>query len=358
MAKQCKWGKAYFMRKSVLFILFMITVLLAACGGEKKEDSLEENSKTSVDQTDHETQEDADDMDNELSDENDDASSDGDMALVDVSLDISEGITEAYDFFDKLYFSDTEIIDEEIALKSAEVTVYLDDPSKNSIATLRAHTIEPQNSMNLSVGITSPEDFEEKLTKTDADGNDMAVEVADGAYEYAEKLIWKKDDLVYELDGGRSVVSTNKENEIHPEDDRLSFYENLVPTNNELKTYDEFYQNIKMPTQLPEDFTVGRVTLIYDQPLGLSKEPPARILYEAKGPNHEVITFLVYGEYEEAPPFKGDQVSEENILGIPVQIDEEKLLFTLDDETHEIHYMEVPEETILEIVESIIEQAE
>src|SRR5699024_12599770 len=62
-------------------------------------------------------------------------------------------------------------------------------------------------------------------------------EVADGAYEYAEELIWKKDGHVYQLDGGRSVVSTNKENEIHPEEDRLLFYENLVPTDGELKTY-------------------------------------------------------------------------------------------------------------------------
>src|SRR5699024_380268 len=133
--------------------------------------------------------------------------------------------------------------------------------------TLRAHTIEPQNSFNLSVDI-NPEEFEDKLTKTDADGNKMAVEVADGAYEYADKLIWKKDEHVYQLDGGRSVASTVKENEIHPEEDRLLFYENLVPTSNELKTYDEFYQNIKIPTQLPEDFTLYRVSLIYDQPQG------------------------------------------------------------------------------------------
>src|SRR5690625_3292814 len=343
-------GKIIHMRKSILFVLLMTTILFAACGGNNEE----ETSNTSVNNIDNDMNDDEDNIDNGM---NANENNVNEFALVDVSLDISEGITEAYDFFDKLYFSDTDIIDEEIALKSANVTVYLDNQSKNSIATFRAYTIEPQNSFNLSVGI-NPEDFEDKLNKTDADGNKMAVEVADGAYEYAEKLIWKADDFVYQLDGGRSVASTNKENEIHPEEDRLSFYENLVPTNNELKTYDEFYQNIKMPTQLPEDFTVGRVTLIYDQPLGLSKEPPARILYEAKVRNHEIITFIVYGEYEEAPPFKGDQVSEENILGIPVQIDEEKLLFTLDDETHEIHYMEVPEETILEIVESIIEQAE
>src|SRR5699024_9525709 len=134
--------------------------------------------------------------------------------------------------FDKLYFSDTDIIDEEIALKSANVTVYIDNQSQNNTATLRAHTIEPENSLNLSVDI-NPEDFEDKITKTDADGNKMAVEVADGAYEYAEKLIWEKDGHVYQLDGGRSVISTAKENEIHPEEDRLLFYENLVPTSDE-----------------------------------------------------------------------------------------------------------------------------
>src|SRR5699024_3692422 len=114
-------------------------------------------------------------------------------------------------------------------------------------------------------------------------------------------LIWKKDDFVYQLDGGRSVVSTVKENEILPEEDRLLFYENLVPTSNELQTFDEFYQNIKLPTKLPEGLALYRVSLIYDQPLGFSKEPPARLLYEAKGPYNESITFLVYGEYEEAP---------------------------------------------------------
>lgn len=331
------------MKKSVLFVLLITTMLLAACGENNEGDAFEGNDNTSVDH-----------IDNKM---NGDETNVSEIALVDVSLDISESITEAYDFFDKLYFSDTEIIDEEIALKSANVTVYLDDQSQNSTATLRAHTIEPQNSFNLSVNINL-EGFEDKLTKTDADGNKMAVEVADDAYEYTNKLIWKKDDLVYELDGGRSVRSTNKDNEIHPEEDRLLFYEKLVPTNNELKTYDEFYQNIKVPTQLPEGSALYRVSLIYDQPLGLSKEPPARILYETKGLDHEVITFLVYGEYEEAPQLKGDNIREENILETPVQIDEEKLLFTLNDETYEIHYTEIPEETILEIAASIIEQAE
>src|SRR5699024_3148883 len=314
----------------------MTTILFAACGGNNEEtsntsvDNIDNNMNYDEDQTDNDMNDDEDNIDNGM---NANENNVNEFALVDVSLDISEGITEAYDFFDKLYFSDTDIIDEEIALKSANVTVYLDNQSKNSIATFRAYTIEPQNSFNLSVGI-NPEDFEDKLNKTDADGNKMAVEVADGAYEYAEKLIWKADDFVYQLDGGRSVASTNKENEIHPEEDRLLFYENLVPTSDELKTYDEFYQNIKLPTQLPEDFTLDRVSLIYDQPLGFSKEPPARLLYEAKGLDNESITFLVYGEYEEAPKLNGDHIREEDILQTPVQVDEERLLFTLNDETY------------------------
>jgi len=331
------------MRKNVLFLLLMTTVLLVACGGNNEASKLNENNNTSVDNSDN--------------DINTEENNTNDLTLVDVSLDISESITEAYNFFDKLDFSDTEIIDEETALKKANVSVYLDNQSNHDTATLTAYTIEPQNSLHLSVNI-NPEDFEDKLTKTDADGNKMAVEVADGAYEYADKLIWKKDDFVYQLDGGRSVVSTVKENEILPEEDRLLFYENLVPTSNELQTFDEFYQNIKLPTKLPEGLALYRVSLIYDQPLGFSKEPPARLLYEAKGPYNESITFLVYGEYEEAPKLNGDNVREENILQTPVQIDEEKLLFTLSDETYEIHYTEVPEEITLEIAESIIEQAE
>src|SRR5699024_9280273 len=180
------------MRKSVLFVLLMTTMLLAACGGNDEENSLEENSNTSSDQLDNDMndeEDNEDDFDNSINDNENNAN---ELALVDVSLDISEGITEAYDFFDKLYFSDTEIINEEIALKSADVTVYLDNQSQNNTATFRAHTIEPENSFNLSVDI-NPEDFEDKLTQTDADGEKMAVEVADGAYEYAEKLIWKKD---------------------------------------------------------------------------------------------------------------------------------------------------------------------
>ena len=348
------------MRKSVLFVLLMTTILLAACGGDN-----EENSNTPVDNIDNDINDEEDASDNDTNDDednndsgmNDNENHGNEFALVDVSLDISESITEAYDFFDDLYFSDAEIINEEIGLKSADVTVYVDDQSQNNIARFSAHTIEPENSFHLSVDL-NPEDFEDNLTNTDADGNKMAEEVADGAYEYAEELIWKKDGHVYQLDGGRSVVSTNKENEIHPEEDRLLFYENLVPTDGELKTYDEFYQNVMVPTQLPEGFTLDRVTLFYDQPLGFSKRPPARLLYEAKGTNNESITFLVYGEYEEAPTLKGDNIREEDILQTPVQVDEEKLLFTLNDETYEIDYLGVPEEVVLEIAASIIEQAD
>lgn len=336
-------------RKSILFALLMTTFLLVACGGND-----ERKKNTPVDTINNDTSGDVEKVDNDM---NDDENNTNEFVLVDASLDISEGITEAYDFFDNLYFSDTEIIDEEIGLQGAEVTVYLDNQDRPNTATLKAYTIEPQNSLRLSVNI-NPDDFDNKLTKTDADGNKMAIEVADDAYEYAGKLMWKKDDFVYELDGGRSRISTVKENEIHPEEDRLLFYKNLIPTNNELKTYDEFYQNIKMPTQLPEGFTLYRVSLFYEQPLGLSKKPPARILYETKGQNNESIMFLVYGEYKNAPKLSGDNIRVENLSQTTVQIDEEKLLFTLNDETYEIHYSEIPEETILEIAKSIIEQAE
>lgn len=341
------------MRKRTLLMLLITTTLLAACGGSKDvENNLEEDSSTSVDNDDDELIDDSVDEEDIDDDENDV----DEYALVDVSLDISESITEAYDFYDEIYFSDTEIIDEEIGLKSANVTVYSDSQSHN-IAILRAHTIEPENSITLSVNI-NPEDYENKLAKKDADGNKMAVEVAEDTYEYAEKLMWKEEENVFQIDGGRSVISTVKENEIHPEEDRLLFYENLVPTNDELKTYDEFYQNIKVPTRLPEGFSLYRVSLFYEQPGEFSNASPARILYEVRSPNNESIMFEVYGEYEEAPKLKGDNVREENILETPVQADDETLLFTLDDETYEIFYMEVPEETIFEIAESIIEQAE
>lgn len=337
------------MKKSMLFVIVMISIVLGACGG-----SDDETSNTSVDNINN----DMSDGENNLDDgTNESEPVENEFALEDASLDISESIIEAYDFFDKLSFSDTEVIDKDIALKGADVTVYVDDPSTPNMATLIAHTIEPQNSFTLSVNIT-PDDFENKLTETDADGNKRAVEVTDGAYEYTDKLIWKTDDLVYQLDGGRKVISTVEENEIHPEEDRLLFYENLVPTNKELETYDEFYQNIKMPTRLPEGSTLYRVVIYYDQPQGLSERPPASLIYETMGQNNETILFNVYGEYEEAPKLTGDNIKEETILNTTVQIEEEKLLFTLDDETYELHYMDTPEEVMLEIAESIIEQAE
>ncbi|GAB2562268.1 hypothetical protein GCM10026983_31800 [Gracilibacillus alcaliphilus] len=43
----------------------------------------------------------------------------------------------------------------------------------------------------------------------------------------------------------------------------------------------------------------------------VSTKPPARLLYEAKGPDNETITFQVYGEYEEAPKLNGDNIREE-----------------------------------------------
>lgn len=342
------------MKKTVLCALLMTSMLLAACGGDNEENSQEENSDVSEDLADNDMSEDEDNIDNDIDDQEPDSD---ENALVDVSLDISGSITEAYEFFDTLYFSDAEIINEEIGFVSIDVTVYNDDPSQSNVARFSARTIEPENSLHLSVGINT-EEFEDILTKTDADGNIMAEEVADGAYEYADELIWEKDGHVYQLSGGRSVVALNEENEIHPEEDRLLFYENLVSTGDELKTYDEFYQNVKVPTQLPEEFTLDRVTLFYDQPLGFSKRPPAQLLYEAKGAFNESITFLVYGEYEEAPTLNGDNIREEDISQTTVQIDEEKLLFTLNDETYEIEYFEVPEEVVLEIAASIIEQAE
>lgn len=342
------------MKKRNLLLLLVTTTILVACGENSEESNLEENEDISMENIDNDLESDEDNIDDDI-DNNEDNTDE--FTLADVSLDISEGITEAYDFFDELYFSDAEIINEEIGLKSADVTVYLDDQSRRNIATLRAHTIEPENTFNLSINMNQ-KDFEDMLTNTDADGNKMAIEVADDAYEYAEKLIWEQEGHVYQLDGGRSVVSTNKENEIHPEDDRLLFYENRIPTNDELKTYDTFYQNIKLPTKLPEGFNLDYVSLLYDQALGFSKSATARIRYGTMGQNNEEIAFNVYGEYEEAPKLSDEDIREETILETPVQMNDEQLLFTLEDETYVIYYTEIPEKTILEIAESIIEQAD
>lgn len=339
------------MKKYSLFVLFITIALLAACGGNDKNDSPEDTNNASESNSEDEIKPDnTNDHEDESEDEADE------FVLADVSLDISDGIEKAYNYFDELDFSNADIINEEIGLISAEVHFYLDD-SSHTTATLRAHTIEPENSLHLSVDI-NPDDFENKLTDTDADGNKMAVEVADDAYEFAEDLIWKKDNHIYSLSGGRSVISTAKEDEIHPEEDRLLFYENLVPTSDELRTYDDFYQNIKMPTLLPEGFTLFRAIISYDQPQGLSKAPAAEVFYHVKGQNGEMITFDIYGEYEEAPKLFGDDVREEEILQTTVQIEEEKILFTLNDETYQISSPDLPEEVILEIAESIIEQAE
>lgn len=340
------------MKKHSLFVLFITIALLTACSGNDENNSPKDNVTPPESNNENELNT---DNTNDNENENENEEDGNEFALVDVSLDISEGIEEAYHFFDELYFSNTAIVDEEIGLKSAEVTVHLDD-SFQTTATLRAYTIEPQNTFHLSVDV-NPDSFEDKLTKTDADGNDMAVEVADAAYEFAGDLIWKKDNHVYKLAGGRSVVSTNKDNEIHPEADRLLFYENLIPTNDELKTYDAFYRNVLVPTKLPEGFSLYRFNISYEQPQGLSQQPPAKSFYQVKGEKGETILFQVYGEYDEAPKLLGNDVREEVILETTVQINEELMSFELTDVTYQISSRGLPEETVLEIAASIIEQA-
>lgn len=148
------------MKKYSLFVLFISIALLAACGGNDGNDSPEDNINASESNNENE-------MNFDNTNDNEDESEDeaNEFVLADVSLDISDGIEKAYNYFDELYFSNTDIIDEEIGLKSAEVTSFLDD-SFHTAATLRAYTIEPQNSLHLSVDI-NPEDFEDKLTNTD-----------------------------------------------------------------------------------------------------------------------------------------------------------------------------------------------
>ena len=331
------------------FILLMATLFVVGCGNNEQEEPVNDDPEV-LNNEDNENEEIEDDGENENDEE---VSASNDQELTGAELDLITPLEDIKEFYDAIYYSDVDIIDQEEDLLGIRVSKSLEENTYE--ATMDAYTIDPQSRMTLDVN--SGEDiYEEQVNKNSLGGGAMAEEVKEGVYEYAESLIWKEDGNSYRLKGGRRVLALVEENNIDPAEDRLLFYENLAKTNNELDDVKDFVDQIIIPTTLPSGYELSSVAIEKNAQEIMASSYPIEFSYEMKTDSGGRLLVKTYGEYEHTPQLVGEGVEETEVEGVTVQSKEDDIMFTLGDETYRINYAGVELDDVLEIAKSMIEQ--
>ncbi len=331
----------------VSFVLIVAMMFAIGCGKN------EENQEQPVDDIGVLNNENNDNEVNEENENDEDVSSSNDHEFTEAALELTEPLEEIKEYYNSIYFSDVNIIDQEEGLIGIKVSNLINE--KILEATVNAYTIDPQARMTLVV-TNSEDEFEAQANKSDLSGDAMAEEVKEGVYEFADSLIWTEEGNSYRLKGGRRVLSTVEENNIDPAEDRLAFYENLTKTNNELDDVNEFVDKIIIPTSLPSDYDLSFVTIEKNTNEIMFSSYPIELVYGLKDSGGETLYFITYGKYEHAPMLVGDGLEEIEVEGVTVQSKEDDIMFTLGDETYRINYSDLALNNVLEIAKSMIVQ--
>src|SRR5690625_2019098 len=217
------------------FVLIVAMMLIVGCG--KNEEDQEQPVNDDIEVSNNENNENEINEDNTDNENDEELPASNDQEFSEASLDLTEPLEDIKEFYNSIYFSDVNIIDQDEGLIGIKVSKSIKEDSYE--ASVNAYTIDPQARMTLVV-TNSEDEFEAQANKSDLSGIAMAEEVKEEVYEFAESLIWKEEGNSYRLKGGRRVLSTVEENNIAPEEDRLLFYENMAKTNNELDDVNEF----------------------------------------------------------------------------------------------------------------------
>ncbi len=325
-------------------------VFVVGCGKSEEE---QERSEQPVDDTEVMNNEEDENKDIEEKDNNEDVSSSIEQELTEVTLDLTEPMEEIKKFYNSIYFSDVSIIDQEEGIIEMKVSNSIKE--NDFEATVSAYTIEPQARMTLVVN-NGESAFEEQANKSNLSGGAMAEEVKEDVYEYADSLIWKEDGNSYRLKGGRNVLSTVKEENIEPSEDRMLFYENLAKTSNEIDSVNEFLDKVIIPTTLPSDYELTLVTIEKNIHEVMFSAYPIELVYGLKNNEGGSLYFITYGEYEDTPFLVGDGLEEIEVEGVTIQSIDDEIMFSLGEETYRIKYSDLDFDSVIEIAKSMIEK--
>lgn len=324
------------------FVLIVAIVFAVGCGNNNEE--IQEQPENDVEVKDNEVNESEQNEENELDESNAD-----ETELVEGTVELSDTIDEITDFYNTIHFSEIDIIDQEEGIAVIEASKVVD--SNDFEVLLRGYTLDGNALLDLVVKSGEAE-YERQ-----ADRN-MAEKVKDGVYESGDTLVWEEGGNSYGLRGGRSVISSNEDNNIEPAEDRLLFYGGLTKTNNELDGVNEFIDEIIFPTILPSDYNLSSVTIKKNTREVLAVSYPEELVYVMKGADGSALKFVTYGSYENALQLVGDGLEELEIEGVTVQTKGQEVLFTIGDKTYHIQYEDITLDDVLEIVKSMIEQSE
>jgi len=332
----------------------MATLFVVGCG--KNENDQEEpvnNDPEILNNEDNENNQNEEIEDLGENENDEEVSASSDQEFTDAELDLITPLEEIKEFYDSIYYSDVDIIDQEEDLLGIRVSKSFEENTYE--ATINAYTVDPQSRMTLDVN-TGEDVYEEQANKNSLGGGAMAEEVKEGVYEYADSLIWKEEGNSYRLKGARSVLALVEENNIEPEEDRLLFYENLAKTNNELDDVNDFVDKIIIPTSLPSGFELSSVSIEKNAQEIMASSYPIEFSYEIKTDGGGRLLVKTYGEYEHTPQLVGEGVEETEVEGVTVQSKEDDIMFTLGDETYRINYLDIELDDVMEIAKSMIEQ--
>ena len=331
------------------FILLMAALFIVGCGNEENEPEEPVNDEPEV--LNNENNE--NNVNEEIEENDEKVSGSGDQEHADAELDLIAPLEDIKEFYNSIYHSDADIIDQEDGLLGIRGSKSIETDTYQAI--IDAYTFDPQARMTLEVN-SGEDEYEEQANKNSLGGGSMAEEVEEGVYEYADSLIWTEDGNSYRLKGGRNVISTVEENNITPEEDRLLFYENLTETNQALDDVNEFVEKIITPTTLPSGYELDLVYIEKNAEEILALSYPLEFGYTVKTDDGGTLSFITYGEYEHAPQLVGEGVEETEVEGVTVQSKEDDIMFTLGDETYRINYVGLELDEVLEIAKSMIEQ--
>ena len=280
-------------------------------------------------------------------------------AMEEVSLDLTDSIDQAVEFYEEIYFTDSEVVNDDVDWYGIESIVYFDDGNTDYEANIWAYTIEPEASLDLKV-LSGTDSFEEVKDKTDIRGDSLSEQVRDDAYEFTSKLHWVKDGNTYIVDGGRHVISTNKDSELLPENDRLEVYEN--PTQDKQLNFDEdgidFYKSAIVPTVLPKNFELKHVQIEERTKEMAFTNIKYNIRYAFENKSEERLYIRNYIQFNERDIKIKDETEVYDLNGVEVHRNdpEQTLIFSLNDELYRIYYEGLEYDDVEKVAESMIEQ--
>src|SRR5690625_1196463 len=218
------------MKKYGLLLVMIVAVLIVACGGYDGEEKVEVSNNAAEDISENEENNSGEETDHHKN--NHDGNYEIDRsAFTEVDMDTDKILDDIYDYYDSIYYADTDFIDTNDAISSYDAAYTPNTGFADYVVSFTQNIEEIDDRLYLQIK-SSDFDYSLAMKREDDDGNKQAKQIKDDLYHYKDDYIWLLEDYAYSL----STMEEVDDLEAMALDDSEIKYE----TNNEFDKYYEY----------------------------------------------------------------------------------------------------------------------